>query len=96
MNKAIQNGIDLLTKHFGEGWQDRIDLDQLDMNHCDYCVVWQLFDDYGIAVREELRLSSAGEISHGFWTRDNSYEAWKELDREWHEYFETRKRKLAP
>jgi len=95
MNKEIQNGIDLLTKHFGEGWQDRIDLERLNMN-CDCCVVGQLFDDYGIAVREELRLSRDGEISHGFWTRNNSNEAWKELDREWHEYFETRKRKLAP
>jgi len=94
MNKAIQRGIDLLTEKLGEGWQDRIDLERLDIGHCDDCVVGQLFaalDDYHRAVREVLHLNDDGEVSHGFSARDNTFEGWKNLNREWREYFETRK-----
>ena len=43
-----------------------------------------------------LHLDDDGEVSHGFSARDTTFEGWKKLNREWHEYFETRKRSLRP
>lgn len=73
------------------GWADRVDLDILDMNDCDDCIVGQVFEDYREGLEDlGFDLERDDEYDFGFDLDDEAYkpsltraEAWHALAVAW-------------
>lgn len=93
----VANGARLLTEHFGPGWQESVDTENLYMDQCDKCVLGQLFSSYfdglwalGINADFFVTVENAEAIRqrslNGFTlTGGHPVDDWYALDREWKE-----------
>lgn len=76
------------------GWLDRIDLDTLSVEHCDLCILGQIYGDYCDAP-DEAKYASIGDATpsrdrgfNAYSGRDEEYEA---LTVEWRRLIESRR-----
>jgi hypothetical protein len=66
---TVTRGIAYLDEHL-PGWQDEIEWDELDMEHCETCIIGQLFGDYDRGMRI-LQLGEKDGRRLGFQTEGN-------------------------
>lgn len=84
--KAAENGAALLDKRY-PGWEAEIDLDILEMNSCDHCVLGQLYGGFEVGRQAlDLYYQSNAPITYGFdgniaWC-DDLEQPWRDLIRE--------------
>lgn len=62
--ECVMNGVELLDNKFPE-WKELVDLDKLDIENCDNCILGQLFGDY-IAGLDTLRIGQHKAYIFGF------------------------------
>lgn len=83
---AVKRGIDILNGHFGENvWVDDIDLDKLNMDNALYCILGQLFGDYGSG-RFTLGIQNENGSYYGFDNMFREDEGWGVLNELWASY----------
>jgi len=61
-NEVVQAGMQVLDEKV-PGWESRIDPETLDLASCQFCILGQIYGDYGVG-RRALDLYS--DYAHGF------------------------------
>ena len=90
--RQIQAGAKLLEEKVEPDWFKKIDLQRLDMFHCTFCVLGQIFGDYfdGLAqlegVQYHFEVSDNFAIDHGFTTSAVDGHEFDQLTQEWMAY----------
>ena len=65
--RRVELGARLLDEHLGPGWEDRINLDQLQMSHACMCILGQLFTDDVPTDEQWRRFCSAASNDGSFY-----------------------------
>ena len=85
----LERGIALLDRKH-PGWENEIDLDALDLSNVRYCVLGQVYGDFGDGLRqinEGLNWSSASQFGFMAWGR----ETYPRLTEKWRKIIERRR-----
>jgi hypothetical protein len=93
LRHAVERGIEILDVA-APGWEQRIALDDLDMQSCNNCMLGLLFGRFSEgkdALGIKLGQTYGFALPRGLKTAHESRQAWKELRRLWIEEIETRR-----
>lgn len=104
IRERVERGIAYLDR-MTPGWDQRIDLEMLDMNSCTRCVLGQLYGDYEhgltkIGLRAPYAAwmeaeSTKAAVNYGFFTR-RGISRWDRLTELWRELLQARRSSATP